>query len=159
MVECFSIKQTHSGPEFGRRGHYDLRPELDSTHKEMLVRKFSRQSVLTFAIAFSLSTIVLALAAPSPTLAQEEEHLQCLAREECRALREQIREYKQELRPMRRELRELKQRIRETPEGEERDALIAKARELRREIKQLRREARPTVRRFRAGCRPVCFES
>ena len=114
---------------------------------------------LVFAIVFALAAVAYTLANPAPVMAQDEtEHLPCLSRDECRELRQEVREYKQELRPLRRELRELRKQIRETPEGEERDRLIAKARELKREIRELRREAKPTVRRFKAGCRPACFE-
>jgi seryl-tRNA synthetase len=110
------------------------------------------------AIISALSAVAFTAANPSPAFAQDDtEQLQCLSREQCRALRQEVREYKRELRPMRRERRELQRQIRETPAGEERDRLIAQARELHREVKQLKRENRPTARRFRAGCRPDCF--
>lgn len=124
----------------------------------MPVPRAPRIPFLVLAVTFALAAIVFTLSNPAPTVAQEEtEHVPCLSRDECRELRQEVRVYKQELRPVRRELRELRKQIRETPEGEERDRLIAQARELKREIKQLRREARPTVRRFRGGCRPACF--
>ena len=114
-------------------------------------------SLSTIAIVSSLLMIAATFSTSTPALAQDDTEAQCLAKDECRALREELRGFKQELKPMRREMRQLRQQIRETPEGEERDALIAQARGLHREVKQIQRERRPVTRQYRSGCRRQCF--
>ena len=109
----------------------------------------------TLFVGLLLTAAALSVAVPAQ--AQSGAEVQCLSRDECRALRESLRETNRELRPMRREMRQFRHQIRETPEGDERDALIAQARELHREIKRIRRARRPEVRQFREGCRRECF--
>lgn len=121
------------------------------------MQRRSRILTRTSSAAFSFLMITAIFIAPGRAPAQDQDQIQCLARDECRALKEELRGFKRELRPLRREMRQLRQQIRETPAGEERDALIEQAREMHREIKQIRRERRPVSQEFRNGCRHECF--
>ncbi len=79
---------------------------------------------------------------------------QCLAQDQCDALKAQLKDFRSEAKAPRQELRGLRQQIRALPkDSPERKELRQQVRALRHEARALRRQVRPLVESFRQGCR------
>ena len=105
-------------------------------------------------LVFPLALAVCLLGGGSLFVASSPAEAQCLAQDECDALKAQLKDFRSQAKAQRQELRNLRDQIRALPRGSsERRTLKQQARALRRTFKQQRREVRPVLESFRQGCK------